>query len=374
MRLTHKLLGFLHRVFDRDPKQFLAFRLSYAGGMVWSVRDGILRTQVVGGPGTALTFNLADYTVSQLVAELALQPGYTVLNGDRSDLGNLSATVLLDGQGDISASNGDHLYGYTSFLFAYLEAQAIELESAKREMRHMLEQMSVTTAGDEWLDEWGSYLAVPRIMGEPDSQYAPRIIAEVLRPRGNNVAIEMAISSYTGQATQVIDVTDYGGRTPAYNGVASFNGTSHYDTVAVPSYGRFDVHYGYDLGLDREDPETLAGFRDTVRALVERMRDAGMHMRALDLTGTVLADIAVSPVDDANPVALAGSMTINDTPDAPVDAWAAGLAFAPLTDTPDAATDIATLTIQTHIVYAGLRHYNAAITYRGGLSDTPVWS
>src|SRR3546814_4396237 len=85
--------------------------------------------------------------------------------------------------------------------------------------------MSTKTAQGEWLDELGGYYGVPRIQGENDASYGPRIIAEVLRPRGNNVAMEAAIKVYTGQDAKVTDVTLYGDPFPRYDATIRYDGT-----------------------------------------------------------------------------------------------------------------------------------------------------
>ena len=248
MRLTKKLLSLIHRVFKKDPGQFIALRLRYStGAMTWRVRDAVLTTVVSGGPGQSLTVDLTQYTVASLVGFLSSQPGYSVVYVDGSELAGLSARVLLDADGDIEKSNGDAIHGYTNVLFSYLEALAVELGAAEVQIVEMVKQMSTKTASDEWLDELGGYYGIPRLQSEPDTSYGPRIIAEVLRPRGNNVAIEAAIKVYTGQVAKVTDVVVFGSPTPAYNGSNTHNGAITYNATSKPRYGLFDVEYGYDL-------------------------------------------------------------------------------------------------------------------------------
>lgn len=364
MRLTQKLLSFLNRVFDKDPAQFLALRLHYDGGMVWQVAEGTLTTTVTGGSGQGLTVDLSQYSVAQLANFLGTQQGYSVVYVDRSELSVLSALVLIDGTNDISWSNGDHLYGYTSELWSYMEAQSSELEVAETQIGEMLKQMSTVTASNEWLDELGSYYAVPRLQGELDVQYGPRIIAEVLRPRGNNVAMEAAIKVYTGQSATVTDVTLYGSTFPLYNGAITRNSAYQYNASRVPLYGLFDVQYGYDL-INGGD---ISAFAQTVKDLVNRLRDAGTHLRSLLLSGSMLSD-SLTPPTDGGALQITISLPLSDTLTAPTEsATPLSVSLATFADTLAAPTDAESITINYAYQYNSVRRYNGAI-YRMGVQS-----
>lgn len=362
MQLTQKLLSYLHRIFDKDPGQFLALRLSYAGGMTWTIADAMLTTTVTGGPGQPLTVDLTQYTLGRLYAFLAAQPGYRVIYGDRSTLSLLSARVLVDGTNDIAKSNGDHLYGYTSVLWSYLESQAQELQAAEAQIVEMLKQMSTKTAQAEWLDEIGGYYAVPRLQGELDASYGPRIIAEVLRPRGNNVAMEAAIKVYTGQSAKVTDVTLYGATFPLYDGTITHDGTYHHDAVTAPLYGLFDVEYGYDL-LNGAD---IAQFQQIVVDLIDRLRDAGTHLRSVLLRASNISDAFTAPTD-TGAIPWGGALILNDTLTAPDDSqFDVATTLASFADTLAAQTDDVSLTIDYNYQHNGIRRYDGTIAHMGG--------
>lgn len=261
MKLTTKLLGYLNRVFDKDPAQVLALRLAYNGSdMRWTVSDGVLTTTVVGGSGVGLTIDLSTQTVGQLAAYLASQPGYSVPYVDASVLVGKSALVLLDGTNNQASSNGDHLYGYTSVLWAYMEAMSNQLTLIRAAISEALLQMSANTAEGEWVDVHGVYYNVLRNQGEADAQYAARIVAEVLQARGNNVAIGEALRIAVGASAAT--VTDYGTITTSTGG--------------TKSYGLFDVE------IDSTTDTTMGADQDAlVRALIEALRDAGTFLRKL---------------------------------------------------------------------------------------------
>ncbi|HEX7906753.1 MAG TPA: hypothetical protein VF534_01490 [Paraburkholderia sp.] len=363
MKLTQKLLGYLHKVFDKDPHEFLAMRLQYQGGMTWQVADGFLYTTVTGGPGQNLSIDLSQFTLAQLVGFLSTQSGYSVLYADTSILSTLQALVLMDGSNDISLSNGDHLYGYTNVLWSYMESQSNELEQAQTQIGNMLQQMSTTTAAGEWLDLLGAYYGVPRLQGELDTSYGPRIIAEVLRPRGNNVAIEMAIQVYTGQVSTVTDVTLYGPTSPLYNGAITRNSSHTYSAKATPIYGLFDVQYGYDL-INGGD---VSAFTQTVKDLVNRLRDAGTQMRSLSLTGSALTDALTPPTDAAT---LGVGAAFIDTLNAATDTFASAAVVAPFADALAAPGDAESITIVYNYQYNSVRAYNGVIFRKGGQTVT----
>lgn len=367
MRLTQKLISFIHRVFDKDPVQFLALRIQYDGGLTWQVSEGTLVTTVTGGSGQNLSISLSQYTIGALANFIGAQHGYTIAYVDRSELSLLSSLVLIDGSNDISLSNGDHLYGYQSPLWSYMESQSNELEQAETQIGEMLKQMSTPTAGDVWLDELGGYYGVPRQQGEQDSNYGPRIVAEVLRPRSNNVALEMAISAYTGQPTTVTDVVEYGSTFPLYNGAITRNGAYHYNASARPIYGLFDVQYAYDL-LNGSDP---SAFAQTVIGIISRYRAAGTQLRALALllAGSGLSDMLTAPTDGMSVIAVSSALT--DTLTAPTDsAFGIAAIIAAFTDTLTAPGDAESVTIGYAYKYNGVRHYNGQIYRMGGQTIT----
>lgn len=348
MRLTPKLLENLNRVFDKDPGRFVALRIAHQGGLRWSVADGALTLAVGDDPAASLIFDLSQYTLRQLVDAIAAASGYAViyLDPDRADL---SALVLLDGEGDASQFNGDAIFGYTSLLWALLESIAAQLQAAKDQIPEAPRQLSTTTASGTWLDELGSYLKVPRLTGEAETQYGPRIIAEVLRPAANNIALERAIEDYTGQPCEVADVTIYRGVFPVYDGTISYDGTYDYATVGLPNYGLFDVSVAYDL-LNGGDIST---FLTTVRGIVDRLRASGTHLRALALSsaGTPIADSATAPTEVVGALTL--SSVFAEAFSSPIEAFggAAGV-LGEMADALFSPTDAAAGTVQRQLTAA----------------------
>jgi hypothetical protein len=212
-----------------------------------------------------------------------------------ADNKHLSACALIDGDGYQAQSNGDIIRAYQSTLWMYLDALATELVEAKNRIIAMLDQMSIKTADNEWLDEWGEYFGVLRAASEPDADYANRIIAEVIRPRGNNKAIESALFQQFGQVVNVTDVVKWGSPSPAYNGVNTHNSAVNYNASATPKYGLFEIIIGYDLLTSGDPPAFTQGVRD----FVEKIRDAGTHLDSVNLSGSLLSDAYSTPPVDS---------------------------------------------------------------------------
>jgi len=357
MRLTTKLIGFLNRIWDKTPDQFLALRLNYtlAPGMTWEVSDGFLTTTVPTMPGANLSVDLSQYTLAGLAAFLSAQTGYAV--SDLYTAGNFSpsALVLVDGAGDPAQSDGDHLYGFSSLTWAYLDAIAAELNTAQQQIVAIPSEMSVATADGEWLDLLGSYYAVPRAVGESDAQYAPRMIAVVLQARSNNIAIGQAITAAIGQPATVVDAVEYGATTPLYDSLITFDGAHDYSASAEPIYNLFDVTTGYDL-LGGGDP---TAFLLIVAGIVESMRAAGTFLRSLLLSGSVLSDAFAGPADATS--GMSAAVIIGDALASPADTSSPmPVSFGA---TPDAFTPPGDGTDDLEVSYT--TKFNGAVTYGG---------
>jgi len=367
MQLTQTLLGYLNRVFNKDPARVLAMSFNHVYPMSWQVQDGVLTTQVLnGGYGANLTINLTEYTFAQLVNYIAAQPGY-VTPYLAPSMASICAAALMDASGSVTPADPPQpMYAYTSVLWAYLECNAAELELAAAQIANLPAEMSTTTADTIWLDVLGTYYKVPRLPGEEDSAYGPRIIASVLRPMSNNVAIELAITTFTGQDTTVTDVVLPGVTGHVYNAEFNYDGTIEHNAVSTPVYGLFDVEYGYDI-INGQDPTTFA---QTITALINTLRAAGTHLRDLSLMGSNLSDSLTPPTDAFSMIEVVAPFADSLTP--PTDSMSViAVQSVPLSDTlvPPDDTDGMALTIQYNYTYNGVRTHNGIATYNSGTTE-----
>lgn len=288
MKLTEKLLGYLNRwVFDTSPDAFLAIRIQYDGALVWTVDDGVLTLSATGGTGTSLSIDLTAYTLAELSAYIAAQSGYSIPYQPPSDMSGVKATVLVDGAGDQNTNNGDHLYGYTSIAYAYIEAYAVELDLARTAAQEAVKQITTATASNEWLDEIGDFFGVKRQASESDEAFSDRIVYEVVRPRNNNRAIEVAISKATGGLpSSVTDVSEPQSIFPVRDGVTKFDSVRTHSHTGKYRRNLFDVEYQFNL----EGADDVNDFRNRVYSLIDRFRSAGNHLRQFTMSGGTMVD------------------------------------------------------------------------------------
>ena len=221
-------------------------------------------------------------------------------------------------------------------------------------------------------DQPTPYVPSGTLTPEEDRAYGRRIIADVLRPRGNNVAISAAVKEATGQATSVEDVTLYGSPSPAYNSTYTHNSAVNHDAAAVPIYGLFDAETAYDL-LGAEPP-TLYIAR--VRDVVSRLRDAGTHLRSLTLGSGAITDAGPRPLGDTMS-ALALAPTLTDTVDPPTEDAGEALGDAAIVGMIDLHTEVKgddsagmELTVSYGMLHDGLRLYSGGVPHAGGAAPT----
>lgn len=362
MKLTQRLLSYLYRAIDGDPEAFTAFRLSSSAGVLsWEVADKVLTVSINGAVDR--TFALDGMTVSGLAAAL-VSAGYRVSEVATGALGARSAAVLIDGAGSVSSLNGDRLQGYQSLTWAFLDACALALQGLKDTAAAAPDQMSTVTAEGEWLDELGSYYAVPRLAGESDAAYAPRIIAEVIAPKSNNVAIEAAVYRAFGQQATVTDVRLWGPAFPLLNGAINLDGSHTLNATVTPIYGLFDVTVGYDF----ESGPAVDAFLAQMLGFVGRIRAAGTHLRALNMAGGAVSDV-VAEAYDPDPLAFAMAVALDDAPDVPGDDTS--VMSGTMTDLADAIdpvwADDAAITLNYATALNGLRRLDGAVPLSSGV-------
>lgn len=308
MKLVTKLLDYVHDAFNKEPDSFVALRVRHTSeAFSWQVSERTLT--LYDNLAILHTIDLTQYTLQSLVSYLAGLGGITIVYAD-TDRIHISASSLIDGAGYQAQSNGDILLSYQSTLWMYLDALATELVDAKNRIIAMLDQLSIKTADDEWLDEWGGYFGVYREAGETDSIYSNRIIAEVIKPRGNNKAIEAALLQKYGQYASVVDITKYGTAINHFDGTHLNNGAINYDSSQTTLYGLFSIVVGYDLLTSGSPP----AFIQSVRDFIEKIRDAGTHLDSVILTGSEMSDTLVSaPVDSGLDLTISQGAHYNGT-------------------------------------------------------------
>lgn len=257
MTTLQRLIRYPHAaVFDKDPGQEPAFRLSHAlGSVVWSVAEGVMTASV---NGSSFTYSLAGLTVAGLIDALRAS-GFQVAVAN-AEFGQHSALVLVEASGDSGASNGDVVSAFTSLLWALLSCYASEVSEARLQVAEALRQMLIPTSSGEWVSLYATLYGVPRKPGESDNALAQRISREAFRMRSNAHAIELAIRDETGWDVRIAEPWR---ELFVLNESSLSGGHKMYD-------GEF---YGYHL-LRPESDDNVDW--PTVRQIIDRNRAAGV--------------------------------------------------------------------------------------------------
>lgn len=339
MTMLRRLLRYLHSaVFDRSPHAELAFRLSSNGSLTWRVADDELIVTIpdpvsetlltssgdlfllsdgslllTDAPRTyigvqvpspegyiSLLYDLSSRTMGQLVSDLS-SDGFSIDGVSASFLG-LSSTVLVEGDGDTSRSNGDHVRGFTSILWSLFSSFALELRIARFQIGEALRQMVITQAEGEWLDLWGTLYDVPRKAGDTDAAYAPTIPREAFRRRVNAFAIEQAIRDATGRDVRIeepwgsifrLDESALSGESRFYDG----SGVGYHLILPV-SYETFDwtevlavIERNRAAGVIVLPPETR------LRAYVDATVDGTIFSSRISLFSSIILSADANRLD-----------------------------------------------------------------------------
>lgn len=334
--MINKLLSNLPVAFNTDPDRFLGLKLAHTSVLFrWEVVD--YKLNGYDGNERLFSINLFGMTFSDLFGQLNTVPGlsfssqttdlqYPAVNiipasGNQileklkeslqsiadflyslggNDYSNPAYGLLVNASSGIanvnlSESDVGSIYAHRLMLMKLLDPMAAELSQAQLAVTAALDQMSIPTADGEWLDEWGNFCNTPRIPGESDASYWPRIIVEVLRPRANNIAIAMAIKEAFGQNVEVHDVIVWDHPVWKFDGTVLLDGSHTLSASSAVRYGLFDVVVGYDL----ENGGSQLEFSNAIKAFVNRFRAAGTQLRTLALSGVNLSDDVPASSDAA---------------------------------------------------------------------------
>ncbi|MBT4131872.1 MAG: hypothetical protein HOE44_14275 [Candidatus Marinimicrobia bacterium] len=219
----------------------------------------------------------------------------------------------------------------SSLVWALMNAYGDELSVALEQITESLDQMRITTASGEWLDYLGrEWYACARVTGESDEDYSIRVIASILRPRVNNIALEDRILEVTGLEVEIVDAPVSEGRklrqmawftqqsdgsiglprngSIRYGGERNPSGFIHrvlrvtnsndgsgniiVDGTSGSGFGEFDVYMDYDIENGGRIDEV---FSDVINS-IEEFRAAGVRARYL-VTGGTVVDSAPSMSD-----------------------------------------------------------------------------
>lgn len=259
MRLLDRLISFVHDKFNRYAQGAAAISFTHNESLVVVFSDEAVT--FFNGGFERLSIDLDDtLTIQGINAQMAVVFPTSTANALYA---SRLARALIDSDSTFNAETG--LYSYTllvpySLLYLIMLVYAKAIKSTQLAVIEALKQLYLHSAETNWLDEWGGYFGVARDFdnGEADADFRDRMIASLLKPKCNNVAMEAAINALTGQ-----DVTITDSVTPTWFGVTT----------------------GFNL-LGGESP---TGFAAKMASIVNQIKAAGTRFE-ITLSAAVIGD------------------------------------------------------------------------------------
>lgn len=268
MRLIRKLLMALHHGFNRDPKAVPVLQLEHNNGSYQlRLEDDRLTLYYDDLPQTTLDLSEDGQTYVQLADQLSAYFSPVTLVDEGQGNRPTRTIARLDNTGTSYV-----LSSYSTPLWTVMDSYTSPLIAAKAAIDDMLAQIFFHTAEANWLDEWSRYFGFSRQLQEADSRYRQRMINTLLKPKCNNLALELILSENYDLNTQVTD--DW--KNP----------------------GVFNVVMSFDLLGADETPKTAIA---NATPLINTVKAAGTKLGAfsLDDSRSMLDAVSVSAIDEA---------------------------------------------------------------------------
>lgn len=202
VEMLPRLLRSLYRAYDKDPYAGIACRIRHRQGFVWTIAGRVLHASTVYGPQLG-HYELETLTVAQLCHRLQ-DAGCSIAFLD-PDYQGLSAACLIAGSNSQYNSNGDALYAYSSLLWAILDSMAFALDLANAQIPDAVLEIDYAFSDGDFMDIWGEYWGIPRIIGEADTDYRNRTIDTILMPKVNAMAMARAVSLLAGLPVEIYE-------------------------------------------------------------------------------------------------------------------------------------------------------------------------
>lgn len=212
MKMMHKLLGHLHRVWNTAPKDFGALVIEQGSSpsmlvtvdtQYLTIHSGSFRSDMP----LKQALSLDDCTLSELTLQLS-SIGYSAyLTQETIDrgYGGHKACVLMPCE-NIPLTTVT-LKAFTSPLWQLLYPLARLLEELDNDSDRAIAQIYMNSTTGKWMDYWGTFFKIKRLVGESDIQLQKRIFLSLMNMKTNNIALQELLK-YSTNGSAV--VTDYG--------------------------------------------------------------------------------------------------------------------------------------------------------------------
>jgi len=200
MGVTAKFRSLLKNVynsFNKDERIDQVFQITYSGVTAkYTIEDEFLRFQTSDPALDDLYIDLTLHTLQTLIDLIDANPRYSIITiPDFSGFAELSATSLIERENhDLSNDQQKRFFIFTNLLWVIFKAIAKEIQGAGDNFDSALRQMNILTAEDIFLDHWArDYYNEKRLEGESDYNYSRRTITTIIRPKINDIALELIL-------------------------------------------------------------------------------------------------------------------------------------------------------------------------------------
>lgn len=176
-----------------------------------------------------------------------------------------------------------------ALLWAVVQPPAAALETAATDVQAATDQIHLDLAAAEFLDLHADYYyGITRLENETDADYRARLIANVIQPRANNVAIQHTLANFLGTEPNLIQVVDadaglLGGRA-FLDGTWTLNGDRWLNGRQKQGYrypAQFDVYI--------DDAVSIVSVPALI-AVINQYKAAGTQLRSLIRNGPLVLD------------------------------------------------------------------------------------
>jgi len=271
MGVLTRILDFLPTYFKTDPEKVAVFTIEHSSPtalMRYSIADDMISAKSFGSFSDDFNISLAGKTIQQVVDEINAVPDYTatIFSGPES----INAIRLVD----IEKTGDPTVYYHQNSGWALFKAIALELKEAKIAGDELLRQMGIPSATGILSNHWGSYFNIGRLTDETDAVYNQRIIDSLVRPKSNNVAMEIVLEAYYGYEIDVFDLDYLGSSSMLMNNIPTPVHNRNYPIMAANTIGKELCVFGVRFPVNTISHWNQAQF-DELQELIYDLRAAG---------------------------------------------------------------------------------------------------
>lgn len=197
--MLERLLGHLHRaVFDTSPDELVAFYLDGPAGSSWVAVNEYF--DITFADGRTIHWDLNEFVIWEFIE--ALRNNGMYVTGINPAARFFSGITMLELSGKAGQPNPITLY--KDIIHAIFGAYSREMRIARERVDEGLAQLNIKTAGDGFLDQWGTQFGIDRGI-RTDANYRVRIPQEAFRVRVNSYGIEKAVLDETGFVISLLE-------------------------------------------------------------------------------------------------------------------------------------------------------------------------